>query len=216
MGRVPDLVIFDCDGVLVDSERIAVELDVQICAEFGLALTREELIRRFMGRSGGLVQVMIEDHLGRRLSSAEAHGIGARFTQAFEQELRAVIGVSDALDAITQPVCVASGSNPSALRRKLALCGLLERFDGCLFSATEVANGKPAPDLFLLAARRMGVDPARCVVVEDSPYGVQAARAAGMRAFAYVGGMVTRETLSGPGTVLFDDMLALPELLLAA
>lgn len=206
--------IFDCDGVLVDSERISVDLDVRICTEYGLALTREELIRRFMGRPGGLVQAMIEAHLARTLTALELQAISRRFEQAFETRLEPIAGIGEALAQITQPMCVASGSTPSALRRKLALCGLLEHFDGCLFSSEQVAQGKPAPDVFLFAARQMGVDPARCVVVEDSPYGVEAARRAGMRALAYVGGMVAADVLRGPATVLFDDMHALPELLL--
>jgi len=95
----------------------------------------------------------------------------------------------------------------------LDLTGLWDRFEGRIFSATEVAHGKPAPDLFLHAAERMGVDPAACAVVEDSRYGVEAARAAGMRAFAYGGGLTPPERLAGPGTVVFDDMRELPGLL---
>jgi beta-phosphoglucomutase-like phosphatase (HAD superfamily) len=108
---------------------------------------------------------------------------------------------------------VASSSGHDNLRYKLELTGLYERFEGHIFSAAEVANGKPAPDLFLHAASRMGAAPADCVVVEDSVYGVQAARAAGMDVFGYAGGVTAAEVLEGPRTVVFDDMRALPRLL---
>jgi beta-phosphoglucomutase-like phosphatase (HAD superfamily) len=108
---------------------------------------------------------------------------------------------------------VASSSPPERLRFKLELTGLYKRFAGRIFSAAEVANGKPAPDLFLHAARQMEVDPAACVVVEDSRYGVQAARAAEMDVLAYAGGLTPGDVLAGPRTVVFDDMRSLPDLL---
>ncbi|MGH2843202.1 MAG: HAD family hydrolase [Solirubrobacteraceae bacterium] len=216
MNEEPELVIFDCDGVLVDSERLAVDICVEICAEHGLELTREEIIERFMGRSAGLIEAMIEERLGRVLTDAERRRNGSRFTAVYERDLVGVAGAAQALAAITHSKCVASGSRPAAIRRKLELCGLLEHFDGNLFSAFQVAHGKPAPDLFLFAAAQMGVEPSRCVVVEDSPYGVQAARAAGMPALAYAGGMVRREALASPGATVFDDMRELPALLSTA
>jgi beta-phosphoglucomutase-like phosphatase (HAD superfamily) len=108
---------------------------------------------------------------------------------------------------------VASSSSHERLRFTLGLTGLLERFDGRIFSAEDVRNGKPAPDLFLHAAASLGADPARCAVVEDSRYGVEAARAAGMRAFGYAGGLTPADRLAGPDTVVFDDMCELPGLL---
>ena len=110
-------------------------------------------------------------------------------------------------------MCVASSSGHESLRFKLELTGLYERFAGRIFSATEVANGKPAPDLFLHAARRMGVDPSACVVVEDSRYGVQAARAAEMDVLGYAGGVTAAHVLEGPRTVVFEDMRILPQVL---
>jgi HAD superfamily hydrolase (TIGR01509 family) len=136
-----------------------------------------------------------------------------RYRRAFEAELRPVDGVVEMLDRVSVPSCVASSSSPAQLRFSLGLVGLYERFEGRIFSATEVEHGKPAPDLFLYAASRMGALPERCVVIEDSVYGVQAARAAGMPVFAFAGGLIARELLDGPDTVLFDDMRALPELL---
>lgn len=129
-------------------------------------------------------------------------------------ELTAVPGIVDALDALTHlPTCVASSGSHDKMRFTLGMTGLYQRFEGSIFSATEVEHGKPAPDLFLHAAQQMGVAPAACAVVEDSQYGLQAARAAGMRAFAYAGGMTPAHRLEGPGTVIFDDMRELPGLL---
>ncbi len=208
-----DLVIFDCDGVLVDSERISVQIDRRVMAEFGIQISEAEVIERFMGRSEGTMIQAIEAHLGRAVPADWDEGYEAMYRTAFEAELAPVDGVLDALDAITQPTCVASSSQPDGLRYKLELCGLLQRFGDRVFSAAQVKNGKPAPDLFLFAADRLGVNPSRCVVIEDSPYGVQAARAAGMHALAYAAGMVPVRALAGPGTTVFKDMRKLPALL---
>ena len=126
-----------------------------------------------------------------------------------------VDGILEALDRIQAfcLTCVASSSDPDSLRHKLTLTGLLGRFNGSVFSAADVMNGKPAPDVFLYAADRMGVAPARCAVVEDSPYGVQAAHAAGMEAFGYAGGVTNADALAGAGATVFDDMRELPRLL---
>jgi len=135
------------------------------------------------------------------------------YRDAFAAELTPVPGVVEALDLITLPTCVASSSSHDKLRFTLGLTGLYERFAGRIFSAYDVARGKPAPDLFLHAASRMGVPPAACAVVEDSRYGVEAARAAGMRAFGFAGGLTPAAWLEGPGTVVFSDMRELPALL---
>jgi HAD superfamily hydrolase (TIGR01509 family) len=208
-----DLVIFDCDGVLVDSERISVRIDVQVLAELGWPLTEAEVIERFVGRSEAYMIGEIEAALGRRLEAGWEEPFQQHYRDAFEAELVPVDGVVAALDAIAAPTCVASSSTHERLRHTLGLTGLLERFDGRIFSAEEVENGKPAPDLFLHAAATLGADPARCAVVEDSRFGVDAARAAGMRAFAYAGGVTPAERLAGPGTVVFEDMSELPGLL---
>ena len=155
----------------------------------------------------------IEAATGRALE----HGWDAEFVplyrDALAAELQPVDGIVEALDAIAIPSCVASSGTHERLRFTLGLTGLFDRFDGRIFSATEVANGKPAPDLFLHAAATLGADPARCAVVEDSRYGVEAARAAGMHAFAYAGGVTAGDRLAGPGTTVFHDMRELPALL---
>ena len=208
-----ELVIFDCDGVLVDSEPISIRIDVEMFAEVGMTVSEQEVIERFVGRSPELLVQAVEEQLGHPPPDGwEEHG-ERRLRRAFEAELEPVDGIREALELISLPMCVASSSPPERLRFKLELTGLYERFAGRIFSATEVANGKPAPDLFLHAARQMGVDPAGCVVVEDSRYGVQAARAAGMEVLGYAGGVTPAEALAGPRTTVFDDMRSLPELL---
>jgi HAD superfamily hydrolase (TIGR01509 family) len=127
--------------------------------------------------------------------------------------LQPVDGVVEALDRIEEPICVASSGTHERIRFTLGLTGLIDRFDGRIFSVDDVTNGKPAPDLFLHAARTLGVEPTRCAVVEDSTYGVEAARAAGMRAFGYAGGVTPAARLEGQATVVFDDMRDLPALL---
>jgi HAD superfamily hydrolase (TIGR01509 family) len=207
------LVIFDCDGVLVDTERIAVRIDVAVLAELGWRMTEAEVVERFMGKSDAEMTAAIEAHLGRRLEASWEEPFRHLYREAFAAELTPVPGVVEALDAISTPTCVASSGTHEKIRFTLGLTGLYDRFAGRIFSVDDVARGKPAPDLFLHAAARMGVAPASCAVVEDSPYGVQAARAAGMRAFAYAGGLIPRRALDGPQTIVFDDMRALPDLL---
>jgi HAD superfamily hydrolase (TIGR01509 family) len=127
-------------------------------------------------------------------------------------ELQPVDGIVETLDRIDIPTCVASSGTPEGIEIRLRLTGLWERFEGRIFSAADVEHGKPAPDLFLHAADRMGAEPAACVVVEDSPFGVEAAHAAGMRVFAYFGGIMPAERLR-KADVVFDDMRELPHLL---
>ena len=208
-----DLVIFDCDGVLIDSERIAVRVDGDVLGRLGWHLTEEEIIERFMGRADAYMRGEIEAQIGRPLGPEWADEVRPLYRRAMEAELEPVEGIVDALDRISAPTCVASSSTHDHLRFALGLTGLLDRFDGRIFSATDVANGKPAPDLFLHAAATLGVPPDRCAVVEDSRYGVEAARAAGMQAFGYAGGLTPADRLAGPSTTVFHHMRDLPALL---
>ena len=211
-----ELAIFDCDGVLVDSERLAVRVDVQVLARLGWVLTEQEVIERFVGRSDVSITAEIEAHLGRPLADDWEREFQSLYRDLFAAELTPVDGIVEALDQITLPTCVASSGTHDRIRYTLGLTRLYDRFAGRIFSATEVKHGKPAPDLFLYAAERMGVDPVSCAVVEDSRYGVAAARAAGMRAFAFAGGLTAAEHLRGPGTIVFNDMRQLPKLLAGA
>jgi HAD superfamily hydrolase (TIGR01509 family) len=169
------------------------------------------VIERFVGRTDAAMRQEVEDYLGRPLS-AEWDGFAHRYRDAFAAELQPVDGIVDALDHIDIPTCVASSGTPEAIESKLRLTGLWERFEGRISSAADIEHGKPAPDLFLLAGARMGVEPAGCAVVEDSPFGVQAARAAGMRSFGYAGGIMSADRLRD-ADVVFGDMRELPRLL---
>jgi HAD superfamily hydrolase (TIGR01509 family) len=202
--------------VLVDTERLAVRIDVRVLAELGWPLTEQEVIDRFMGRSDAYMAAEIARHLGRPLPDGWEVPFRRLYRNAFAAELEPVPGVVEALDQLTVPTCVASSGTHEKMRYTLGLTGLYERFAGRIFSAEEVSRGKPAPDLFLYTAARMGVDPAACAVVEDSIYGVEAARAAGMLALGYAGGLTPAERLRGAGAIVFDDMRALPGILRAA
>ena len=209
-----ELVIFDCDGVLVDSETLACELQVERLAELGIAMTAAEVTERFLGRSIAYVNAAVAEQLGGPPPTDRQHYWEGRYRELMTERLRPIPGVAEALERITSPVCVASSSAPESIAFKLSLCGLADWFGDRIFSATQVQHGKPAPDLFLLAADRLDADPARCAVIEDSPVGVQAGRAAGMRTFAYAASeSVARDRLEGAATVVFDDMRRLPELL---
>jgi len=216
MARSLKLVIFDCDGVLVDSERLAVRIDQQLLASLGWALSEAEIVDRFVGRSDAAMIADIEAHLGRPLAADWDRQFRDLYRALFAAELKPVPGILEALDRIDIPTCVASSGSHDKMRFTLGLTGLYDRFAGRIFSATEVANGKPAPDLFLHAAARMGVPPSACAVIEDSRWGIEAARAAGMRAFGFAGGLTPAARLTGPDTIVFDDMRHLPALLACA
>lgn len=216
MTRSPvELVIFDCDGVLVDSERICVRVDAMVMADLGCAFTEAEIVERFVGSSVKVCTAAVEQRLGRRLEKDWQQKYEHLYRAALDADLTAVDGIAEVLNRLTTPVCVASNGDHDGIRRNLRLTGLSDHFAENIFSADDVATGKPAPDLFLHAARSMGVDPGLCAVIEDSAYGVEAARAAGMRAFGYCGGLTPASRLEGPRTTVFDDMRELPGLLAA-
>lgn len=211
-GSAPvELVIFDCDGVLVDSERLAVRIEAALITDLGWPISEDEVLQRFVGRSDAYMRGEIERELDRPVPEWQ-ETYSQRLRQAFDDGLTAVDGIEAALDALTVPTCVASSGTHDKLRLTLGITGLYHRFEGRIFSASEVANGKPAPDLFLFAAERMGTDPSCCLVVEDSRSGVEAARAAGMAALGYAGGLTPPDWLEGPDTVVFHDMAELPGL----
>ncbi len=214
-----ELVIFDCDGVLIESEKLAVEIDIQMLEEIGWSLSREEIIERFMGRSYANMLAEIAGFLGHRVPEEWITRWDAMYKAKLAAELEPVEGVADALDqlhAAGYATCVASSSGHPQLQTNLTTAALYDRLKGRIFSGTEVAHGKPAPDLFLHAAATMGYAPGQCVVVEDSRYGVQAARAAGMPVLAFAAGQMTPlEALAGPGTTIFHDMRELPGLIAA-
>ena len=205
------LVIFDCDGVLVDSEPISNRILAQELTAIGLPTSTEDSTRDYMGRSWASCTAIIEERLGRELPPAFAARYHAAVFDAFERELQPVAGIEAALDRIDLSSCVASSGAHDRIRCALGVTGLLERFDGRIFSATGVEHGKPAPDLFLHAAARMGFEPERCVVVEDSPAGAQAGRAAGMAVLGYAG-VTDAALLAAEGARTFTAMAELPGL----
>lgn len=217
MSAAPiELVIFDCDGVLVDTERLAVRLQVELGAELGWPLTAGDVVERFIGRSRESIIEQLTERLGAQTAALWWSQLIQRHREAVDLGLDPVDGLPEALAALAVPTCVASSGSHEKMRHTLGRTGLYDFFAGRIFSASEVSRGKPAPDLFRHAARRMGVAPEACVVVEDSGPGVAAARAAGMRAFGYAGGPTSAERLEGPGTVVFEDMRELPNLLAGA
>lgn len=215
----PELVILDCDGVLVDSERLAVAVEARVLTDLGWPHSPDEVVARWMGRTSAFQLGEIEARLGREAmlefdarSTAEVHA-------AFETVLEPVPGVVtllDALDSAGVPTCVASSGTHDRMRRTLGLTGLHARLEGRIFSATEVPHGKPAPDLFRHAAAAMGASAERCVVVEDSVYGVQAGVAAGMRVLGYAGGLTPASVLAAAGAETFERMHELTEALLSS
>ena len=207
-------VIFDCDGVLVDTELISNTVLAGLLTEAGLPTTFDDCMREYRGRSMASVLALAERRLGAPLPGDLTARYFEAIEDAFARELEPVPGVIEALDRIALPACVASSGPHHKMAVTLRATGLWERFEGRIFSATEVAHGKPAPDLFLHAAARMGFDPARTAVVEDSVPGIEAAVAAGMRALAFVR-HTDAAALAAAGGETFDDMAELPDLLAA-
>jgi HAD superfamily hydrolase (TIGR01509 family) len=203
------LVLFDCDGVLVDSERIAARVTSTTLTALGWPVDEREVVDRFVGCTDEYFRTEIERHLGDSLPASWIDDLEIATEAAFARDLTPVGGVHqvlDAVDALGLDTCVASNGSHQKVRRSLQLTGLSDRFGCRIFSAEDVAHGKPAPDLYLHAAATMGVPPQRCVVIEDSPRGIEAARAAGMRVVGYAG-LLPPERLTPPGTGATDEEL---------
>ena len=205
-----ELVIFDCDGVLVDSEAITTRTIVDTLADEGLAWSFAHVREAFHGGRMADVVERAEEALGRPLPEDYVPRFRERLFARLRAEIEPVPGILEALDALPYPMCVASNGPREKMEATLGTTGLLRRFEGRVFSAYEVGVFKPEPDLFLHAARTLGADPAACVVVEDSDGGLTAALRAGMRAVAYVGQGLGLRT---EGTLRLQDMRALPRLL---
>lgn len=214
-----NLVIFDCDGVLVDSEPLAMRVLLEAIAECGLQIDPERAYDLFLGRSLAGITATLRSDFAVDLDDAALERMRLKLYAAFRAELRPLEGIGQALDRLETAFCVASSSQPERVRLSLEVTGLLARFEPNIFSATMVAFGKPAPDLFIHAAHRMGARPRDCVVVEDSPAGIEAARRAGMRVLCFTGA----SHAGAPGhraalarlepDAMFDNMSDLPDLL---
>ena len=213
----PKVIIFDCDGVIVDSETIALERTRALLRRHGLELSAEQARERFLGVSAQAIQRMAERDLGSKLPANFLDELTQDIIAAFEHELKGVEGVREALAELGDgAVCIASSSSLERTRASLRIVGYTRLFEPNLFSAAEVAHGKPAPDLFLHAAERMGAKPADCLVIEDSEPGVTAAARAEMTVFGFLGGghivgAAHGERLRAAGAAqVFDDMRELP------
>lgn len=213
------MVIFDCDGVLVDSERLTHQVVVDMLAEQGVVLGFDEAVDRFIGMSmaNGLVQLTAL--LGGTLPDDFLPEMGRRTRAAFRAGLVAVPGVEAVLDGLQRPFCVASNGNHAKVHFTLGHTGLLPRFQGHatarIFTADDVAHPKPAPDLFLLAARTLGALPAHTTVVEDTPTGVAAARAAGMRVIGFAAMTPANRLQAAGADAIAHDMASVAALLAA-
>lgn len=208
-------VIFDCDGVLVDSETIANEVCAAAMTEAGFAITPQECRRRYLGMTMRALIQDAEASWSRRLPPGWQEDYNHRVHARLEAEVTAIPGVADAVDAVVAagwPVAVASSSGHAKIALNLGRTGLADRFARRIFSGQDVPHGKPAPDVYLLAARTLGVAPRLCSAIEDSPNGVRAAVAAGMRVFGYAAETDPAE-LAGLGAVVFRDMAQLPTLI---
>ena len=181
------LIIFDCDGVLVDSEIVAHTLLAQMMTDLGHPMTTAEAVQKFAGRSLADTLSLIEASLGRSIPDDLGQRYGRLLLERLGGELKPIAGVKAAIAALPYPRCVASSSSLERIRLSLEATGLASLFGANIFSATQVAHGKPAPDLYLFASSKMGIAPEQCLVIEDSVVGVTAGRAAGMKVIGFTG-----------------------------
>ena len=210
MPKPIELIIFDCDGVLVDSELIANQVLQQGLASLGWTLSLAEVMERFMGKSLASCEGEIAAFLNTDIPQAFWTSLQQMTYARFRADLQPVAGIVEVLDVIKQPKCVASSGSHEKINTTLGITGLKHHFNDAIFSATSVDQGKPAPDLFLYAAQQMKTDPSACLVIEDSPYGVQAAHAADMRVLGYCA-LTPKERMGTTQT--FNDMATLPTLI---
>jgi HAD superfamily hydrolase (TIGR01509 family) len=182
-----DLVIFDCDGVLVDSELLSCRCLSEVLAEFGIALSQDQALELFLGRSTRAIEEHYRD-LGQAVPDGFLPRLKSHVLKTFAGSLQPIPGIAATISDVRLPTCVASSSDIDRVALSLDVTGLRSHFGERLYTAQMVRHGKPAPDLFLHAAEKMGAQPARTLVIEDSASGVQAGKAAGMTVWGFVGG----------------------------
>lgn len=215
----PELVIFDCDGVLVDSEALSVEALLGMIALAGGTVSEDTAYEHFLGKSMKSVREILGRDFGVEITDQHLTAMRVELMRKFREELKPMPGIAKVLPRLGVPFCVASSGTLDRIRYSLDITGLLGLLEPHLFSAAMVAKGKPAPDLFLHAAASMRAHPRQCVVVEDSPAGIAAARAAGMRVLAFTGGThagnpaLKARLASSEPDFIFADMLQLPDLI---
>jgi len=210
-----DLVIFDCDGVLVDSERVANEVFARVLEEVcGLQFTLDDMFDTFVGHSRLQCLQKIEAMIGESPPAELDRRYQQDINQALASSVEAIDGIKIVLDRLSLPYCVASSGSHDKMQMTLGKTGLIDFFEGNIFSTSEVERGKPHPDIYLHAAATMGApDPARCLVIEDSPIGVTGALAAGMRVFGFAELMPAQRLRAAGAHHVFDRMLELPDLI---
>ncbi|MCP4331127.1 MAG: HAD family phosphatase [Gammaproteobacteria bacterium] len=215
MSQSFDLIIFDCDGVLVDSERVANEVFARVLDEVcGIKFTLDDMFDTFVGHSRLQCLQKIEAIIGETPPPELDLRYQRDINDALEKTVQAIDGIDNVLDTLSLPYCVASSGSHDKMRMTLGKTGLMRFFEGNIFSTSEVKRGKPHPDIYLHAARTMGVtDPARCLVVEDSPIGVTGAVAAGMRVFGFAELMPAKRLHEAGAHHVFSSMSDLPTLL---
>jgi HAD superfamily hydrolase (TIGR01509 family) len=206
------LIIFDCDGVLVNSEPISNRIMAEVLGESGLPIGIESCYEHLMGRTMSDCVRILESTFGHTVDADFAETVRRRTLEALREEVLPIPGIATALDRIPVPVCVASSGQLVKMRTTLKKTGLLARFEGRMFSAAGGMRGKPHPDIFLHAAEALGVEPIACAVVEDTPVGVEAGVAAGMTVYGYAAASDPAR-LEACGARVFSDMGQLPELL---
>lgn len=213
------LVIFDCDGVLVDSEPISCRITTEVLHAYGVPIEPDGVMRRYLGHSQAAIRKLVAEEYGVEIPDSYLTEVRQRIVPAFEAELQAIPGIHAVLEGLTVPTCVGSSSLPERIRLSLRLTGLDRFFGDHVYSASQVARSKPAPDLFLFAAQQMGQPPEDTVVVEDSLAGVTAGVAAGMTVIGFTGGShsdgptMTDRLLAAGATAVVPDMPALGALL---
>ena len=208
-----DLVIFDCDGVVVDSERVSHDVFGAFIRSLGASFNEEEMHERFLGRRLAECLAVVEGVTGRPVPPGALDRYKAERDRVLREQVVPIEGIREVLAGLTIPYCIASSGDHDKMRVTLGTTNLLPLFEGRLFSATEVPNGKPAPDVFLLAAERMGASPARTAVIEDSVNGVVAGCAAGMTVFGFAGLTPAAKLAEAGATATFAHMRELPALL---
>lgn len=202
-------ILWDCDGVLIDSEIIACGVSASLFTELGFPVTTNEFVERFMGKGRQQILEEIRDESGLDLAAYFKDGSPTRqkLFEAFTKELKATPGIHEVMAEITLPMAVASGSDMERLHHTLDIAQLRDVFKGHIYSSELVAKGKPAPDIFLYAAEKLGVAPKDCLVIEDGIHGIHGAKAAGMDVAAYISASHMTEDLKEKVLQLQPDMV---------
>lgn len=204
MSFKPKLVIFDCDGVLIDSELLSADTMIAELGKIGISIDYQFFFKELVGKSFKQGLDILEAKFGRRPDHDFPENFRVELRSRFENSLKPIPNIADVIDSLKIPCCVATSSAPDRALHSLTVAGLADKFKGHIYTSTMVKNGKPAPDLFLYAAEMMGVAPDHCIVIEDSFYGLQGARAASMQAWHFSGGIHYQNGYRLPEGAVFD------------